>query len=475
MSDLATKAKKSLQWSALERFLTQGIQLAITLYLARLLGPTAFGLVGMLAVFIAIANVFVDSGFTSALIRKTDRTESDLVTAFYYNIGMAGLCYLTLYVSAPFVADFYQQRELQTLLRVLGLTVLINSFTLIPRVKLNVAMDFKTQAQISVLSVLISGPTAIILAINGYGVWALVTQTLLNASCATLLFNIFSPWLPRGCITKNSFSYLFSYGSKLLLSGLLDVTYNNLYQIIIGKKFSPAVVGQFSQANQLASVPTTTLTGIIQRVIFPLFSQLQDDPDRMANAYRKTIKLSALVIFPLIIGLGLIAKPLLTSLLGEQWQGTAALLTVLCFGYMLYPIHSINLNLLQVTGRSDLFLKLEVIKKIIGVTVLLISIPYGVLAMCIGFTLTSYLALLLNTYYTAKFTRLSQWQQCKDILPIWLAVIFSASLGYGVSSYLSQAWLQIGVNLSVALLVYGVYLVLAQKPLLLQLCSTLRR
>ncbi|MEN3797517.1 oligosaccharide flippase family protein [Aeromonas caviae] len=475
MSDLATKAKKSLQWSALERFLTQGIQLAITLYLARLLGPTAFGLVGMLAVFIAIANVFVDSGFTSALIRKTDRTESDLVTAFYYNIGMAGLCYLTLYVSAPFVADFYQQQELQTLLRVLGLTVLINSFTLIPRVKLNVAMDFKTQAQISVLSVLISGPTAIILAINGYGVWALVTQTLLNASCATLLFNIFSPWLPRGCITKNSFSYLFSYGSKLLLSGLLDVTYNNLYQIIIGKKFSPAVVGQFSQANQLASVPTTTLTGIIQRVIFPLFSQLQDDPDRMANAYRKTIKLSALVIFPLIIGLGLIAKPLLTSLLGEQWQGTAALLTVLCFGYMLYPIHSINLNLLQVTGRSDLFLKLEVIKKIIGVTVLLISIPYGVLAMCIGFTLTSYLALLLNTYYTAKFTRLSQWQQCKDILPIWLAVIFSASLGYGVSSYLSQAWLQIGVNLSVALLVYGVYLVLAQKPLLLQLCSTLRR
>ncbi|MFG0764786.1 lipopolysaccharide biosynthesis protein [Aeromonas media] len=475
MSDLATKAKQGLQWSALERFLTQGIQLAITLYLARLLGPTAFGLVGMLAVFIAIANVFVDSGFTSALIRKTDRTESDLVTAFYYNIAMAGLCYLALYVSAPFVADFYQEAELQTLLRVLGLTVLINSFTLIPRVKLNVAMDFKTQAKISVLSVLISGPIAVILAINGYGVWALVTQTLLNASCATLLFNLFSPWLPRGFITKNSFSYLFSYGSKLLLSGLLDVTYNNLYQIIIGKKFSPAVVGQFSQANQLASVPTTTLTGIIQRVTFPLFSQLQDDPDRMANAYRQTLKLSALVIFPLIVGLGLIAKPLLTSLLGEQWQDAAALLTVLCLGYMLYPIHAVNLNLLQVTGRSDLFLKLEVMKKVIGVTVLLLSIPYGVLAMCIGFTLTSYLALLLNTYYTAKLTHLSQWQQCKDILPIWLAVVVAATLGYGAGLYFPQAWLQITVNLSVALLGYGMYLVLAQKPLLLQLRSTLRR
>lgn len=475
MTDLATKAKKGLKWSALERFLTQGIQLVITLYLARILGPTAFGLVGMLAVFIAIANVFVDSGFTSALIRKTDRTESDLVTAFYYNIAMAGLCYLALYISAPFVADFYQQVELQTLLRVLGSAVLFNAFTLIPRVKLNVAMDFKTQAKISVLSVLISGPTAILLAINGYGVWALVTQTLLNASCTALLFNFFSPWLPRGRITINSFSYLFGYGSKLLLSGLLDVTYNNLYQIIIGKKFSPAVVGQFSQANQLASVPTTTLIGIIQRVTFPLFSQLQDEQDRMTNAYRQTLKLSAVVIFPLIVGLGLIAKPLLTSLLGEQWQGAAALLMVLCLGYMLYPIHSINLNLLQVTGRSDLFLKLEVMKKVIGVTVLLISIPYGVLAMCIGFTLTSYLALLLNTYYTARLTHLSQWQQCKDILPIWLAVVVAAALGYGTGLYFPQALLQIAINLSVALLVYSLYLILAQKPLLLQLRSTLHR
>lgn len=475
MTDFASKTKKSLQWSALERFLTQGIQLAITLYLARLLGPTAFGLVGMLAVFIAIANVFVDSGFTSALIRKTDRTESDLVTAFYYNIAMAGLCYFALYISAPLVAAFYQQAELQALLRILGLAVLINSFTLIPRVKLNVAMDFKTQAKISVLSVLISGPTAIILAINGYGVWALVAQTLFNASCATFLFNLFAPWLPRGLITKNSFNYLFSYGSKLLLSGLLDVTYNNLYQIIIGKKFSPIEVGQFSQANQLTSLPAMTLTSIIQRVTFPLFSQLQDEPDRMANAYRQTLKLSALVIFPLIVALGLIAKPLLTSLLGEQWQGAAMLLTVLCLGYMLYPIHSLNLNLLQVTGRSDLFLKLEVMKKVIGVTVLLLSIPYGVLAMCLGFTLTSYLALLLNTYYTAKLTHLSQWQQCKDILPIWLAVIFAAAVGYGSGLYFPQAWLQIAINLSVALLVYGMYLVLAQKPLLLQLRSTLRR
>ncbi|ABM24309.1 polysaccharide biosynthesis protein [Shewanella sp. W3-18-1] len=476
MSDLATKTKKGLQWSAIERLLTQGMQLGITLLLARLLGPTAFGLVGMLTVFIAIANVFVDSGFTSALIRKSDRSESDLVTAFYYNIGMAAVCYLALYISAPAIAEFYQQSELQSLLRVLGITVLINAFTLIPRVKLNVVMDFKTQAKISIISVLISGSISMTLAINGLGVWALVIQTLINSSCTTLLFNLFVPWLPRGNLTKASFSYLFGYGSKILISSLLEVIYSNIYQIIIGKKFSPAVVGQFTQANQLASVPAMTLTAIIQRVTFPLFSQLQDNPEKMESAYRLTLKTAAMVIFPLIVGLGLIAQPLLTELLGAQWQDAAGLLSVLCLGYMLYPIHAINLNLLQITGRSDLFLKLEVFKKIIGVVILLNTIRYGVLGMCIGLSVTSYVALLLNTYYTAKLTRISQWQQCKDLTPIWLAVMLSAVLAYATGlSWQALPWLQILINISVALLSYSLYLVLAQRPLLLQLQSALRR
>ncbi|MEO3986517.1 lipopolysaccharide biosynthesis protein [Plesiomonas shigelloides] len=476
MSELVNKTKKGLQWSAIERILSQGFQLLITLLLARLLGPDAFGLVGMLAVFIAIANVFVDSGFTSALIRKTDRCDSDFVTAFYYNIAISLLCYLVLYISAPHVANFYQQRELQSLLRVLGLTVVINAFTLIPRVKLNVVMDFKTQATVSIVSILISGTIAILLAINGFGVWALVTQTLLTAICNTTLYNLLAPWLPSGKVSRQSFKYLFGYGSKLLLSGILDVTYNNLYQIIIGKKFSPTVVGQFSQANQLASVPASTLTGIIQRVSFPMFSQLQEEPIKLGNAYQLTLKMAAIVIFPLIIGLGLIAEPLLTSLLGSQWQPAATLLTVLCLGYMLYPIHSINLNLLQVTGRSDLFLKLEVLKKIIGVIILLLSISHGLLAMAIGLSITSYIALLLNTYYTAKLTHISQWQQCKDIAPIWLAVIFSAALAYVAGlAWQAQPLLQIVINLGVALLCYFLYLFIAQKPLMLQLRTIIYR
>nr|AXL04964.1 hypothetical protein [Aeromonas hydrophila] len=475
MAELATKTTEALKWSALERFLTQGIQLAITLLLARLLGPTAFGLVGMLAIFIAIANVFVDSGFTSALIRKTDRNESDYVTAFYYNIVVAGFCYMGLYISAPFIAAFYQQHDLVVLLRVLGITVVINGFMLIPKVKLSIVMDFKTQAKISVISVFVGGCTSIALAMNGYGVWALIVQTLVNASCNVLLFNILVPWWPRVKGSKQSFLYLFGFGSKLLLSGLLEVAYNNLCQLIIAKKFTPAAVGQFTQANQLASVPSITLTGILQRVTFPLFSQLQHEPEKMADGYRFAIKIAAIVIFPLIMGLGLISEPLLTSLLGSQWQPASILLTVLCIGYMLYPIHAINLNLLQVIGRSDLFLKIEVVKKIIGVAILLVSIPYGVLAMAIGLSITSYIALLLNTYYTAKLTHISQWQQFKDLAPIWIAVILSTLLAFVAGlTWQSQPWLQIVINIGVALCCYLLYLLLAQKPLLTRLNSILR-
>lgn len=475
MSDLMTKTKKGLQWSAIERILTQGLQLGVMLLLARLLGPTAFGLVGILAVFIAIANVFVDSGFSSALIRKADRSESDVITAFYYNIVMSSLCYLILYASAPYVAEFYQQAELQQLLRILGITVLINAITLIPRMQLTVAMDFKTQAKISIISVLVSGSTAMALAIMGYGVWALVIQTLLSAGCTALLFNLFAPWRPTGRTSKASFKYLFGFGSKLMISGLLEVIYSNLSQIIIGKKFSTNVLGQYVQANQLASVPATTLTSIIQRVTFPMFCQMQDDIEKMANAYRMTLKMAAVVIFPMIIGLGLVAKPLLLTMLGEQWIPAASLLSVLCLGYMLYPIHAINLNLLQVKDCSDLFLRLEIFKKVIGVAILFISIPYGVLTMCVGLAVTSYFALFINTYYTAKLIGISQWQQCKDLWPIWFAVIVSAALAYMAGSYFQTTpWLQILINLSVALTCYMLYLLFAHKALLTQLRLALR-
>ena len=474
MSDLLAKTKKGLQWSAIEKLLTQAIQISITLILARLLGPAAFGLVGMLTVFIAISNVFIDGGFTSALIRKTGRSENDLATAFYYNFFVSCLCYLAIFICSPYISDFYQQTELKILLRVLGVVLLINVFNLIPRVLLTIDMDFKSQAKISIISIFISGITAILMAINDCGVWSLVAQALLTAIFTTLLSNFFFPWFPKGQLTKDSFQYLFGFGNKLLISGLLDVIYNNLYQIIIGRKSSPSVVGEFTQANQLASVPAITLTSIIQRVTYPMFSQLQDDVVKMEYIYHLTLRMAAAVIFPLVMGIAIVAKPLLTLFLGEQWQNAAILLSIMCFGYMLFPIHSISLNLLQVKGRSDIFLKLEVMKKTIGVAILLMTIPFGVSAMCVGLSVTSYFSLFLNTYYTARLTSISQWQQYKDLLPIWLAVITSSAIAYWIGLYFQGIpLLQLLVSLIIALFCYVFYLVLAQKSLLMKFRSAL--
>lgn len=433
MSELQKKTTSGLKWSAIERLATQAIQLVIMLVLARMLGPHAFGLIGMLAVFIAISQVFVDSGFSSALIRKAERTESDFSTTFYFNIAVSLTCYLALFISAPYIADFYQQPALIDLTRVLGLTVCVNSLSLVQRAKLTIEIDFKTQAKASLASVGISSLVAIIVATNDYGVWALVAQTLTMATCNTLILNVIHPWLPKHPFSMKSFKDLFGFGSKLLVSGLLDTVFKNIYQIVIGKQFSAVEVGQFTQANQLSSMPAMTITTIIQRVTYPMMSQLQHNEDKLEAAYLLTLRLSAVVIFPLMFGLAVIAQPLINVVLGDSWQQAATLVSILSISFLLYPIHAINLNLLQVKGRSDLFLKLEIIKKVIISIILVITIPFGVKAICIGMVLQSYIGLWLNTFYTGRLTKLSQLKQCKALLPIWLISGICCYFGWWLS------------------------------------------
>lgn len=425
MSELKNKTVNGLKWSALERVLSQGVQLLLMLVLARILGPKSFGLIGMLAIFIALGQVFIDSGFSSALIRKIDRTNVDYSTAFYFNIIVALCFYIILYFLSPLIATFYQQPELSQLTKVIGLSIIANSFTIVPRTMLTVAMNFKAQAKASICSVIFGGIIALIFAWNGYGVWSLVAQTVSTAVFSAIFLNLITRWVPSFCFSKGSFDYLFGFGGKLLVSGLLDTTFNNLYQIIIGKKFNAISVGQFTQANQISSIPAMTMTNIIQRVTYPMFSHMQSDQKKMDEYYLLTMKVAALFIFPLMAGIAIIAKPFLQLVLGMQWQDAAGLVTILAFAYMLYPIHAINLNILQVKGRSDLFLKLEVIKKLLGVSIIIVTMNLSIYYMCIGLLLHSYLALLLNTYYTGKLTGLSILRQFKEITPIWVITMVS--------------------------------------------------
>lgn len=464
--NLKQKTTSSLKWSAIDRLTTQLIQLIVMLVLARILGPHAFGLIGMLAIFIAVSQVFVDSGLSSALIRKLDRSEIDYSTAFYFNIGIALVCYTLLYFCAPYIASFYQQPELTSLTRVLSLVVIINSFAIVQRTKLSIDMDFKTQAKASLTAVAISSLVALCLAYYNFGVWSLVTQTLVYAVFNVIFLNILHRWLPRFNFSLESFRYLFCFGSKLMISGLIDSIYQNIYQIVIGKKFSVLDVGYFTQANQLIKTPATTMTAIIQRVTYPILCSIQNDENRLNAAYLLTLRLSAVVIFPILFGIGAIADPLIPELLGIEWKPAALLASILATGLLLYPIHAINLNYLQVKGRSDLFLKLEIIKKIIITIMLIVTIPYGISAICIGIVIQSYIALFINTYYNGRIGNLSGIIQLKALLPIWLIAITACSIASFLANLVAfSAWLTIVITVIIAIIIYIVSIRLLQNDL----------
>ena len=416
-NSLKQVATKGVLWSSIERFSVQGIQFVIMIIMARLLTPEDYGLVGMLTIFLAVSQSLIDSGFSQALIRKQNRTEVDNSTVFYFNIAVGLALYLLFYISAPWVADFYGLPELSLVMRVICLGIIFNSLAVVQRALLTVRIDFKTQAKASLIAAVISGMAGIILAYTGFGVWALVCQQLVNLGINTFLLWIFSKWKPMRTYSWKSFRELFSFGSKLLASGLLDTTYNNIYPIVIGKVFSAGDLGHYTRAQQFSVFPSSNITGILQRVTYPVLCSIQNDIDRLRGVYRKFLKLSAYVVFPLMTGLAAVSFPFIRIVLGEKWIFCAALLQIICFSMMWYPIHAINLNLLQVQGRSDLFLRLEIIKKAIGVSILCLTIPLGLKAMCFGGVVSSLLCLVINTFYTGKLIQVGFIMQMRDLFP----------------------------------------------------------
>lgn len=456
MSDsLKSKTVKGVVWSSIERFSTQGVQFLIMIIMARLLTPKDYGLIGMLAIFLAVAQSLIDSGFSQALIRKQDRTDVDNSTVFYFNIVVSSALYLILFIAAPFVADFYNQPELTSVMRVVCLGVILNSLAVVQRALLTVRIDFKTQAKASLSAAVISGCIGIVLAYCGFGVWSLVVQQLLNLSVNTLLLWIFSKWRPIAVFSWKSFHELFAFGSKLLASGLLDTLYRNIYPIVIGKLFSASSLGHYTRAHQFSEFPSSNVTGIIQRVTYPILCGIQDETERLAIVYRKFLKLSAFIIFPLMIGLSAVARPFIDIALGTQWGFCGQLLQIICFAMMWYPIHAINLNLLQVKGRSDLFLRLEIIKKILGITVLCITAPFGLVVMCYGQIFNSIVALVINTYYTGKLINVGFIRQMNDLLPTILLSLTMFGAILLVNGFIEANIYRLIIGVLVGVIVYA--------------------
>ena len=454
MSSLKDKTVKGVIWSAVDRFSAQGIQFVFSILIARLLVPEDYGVVAMLGIFMAVSQTFIDSGFGTALIRKIDRTEEDFSTVFYFNIVVATLFYFALFFAAPAIANFYNTPLLESITKVVALNLIINSLSGIHNAKLSIAIDFKSRAKISIVSTLLTGAVGLWMAYAGYGVWALVVQNLFSSAIRTVLLWVIVKWYPKLVFSWKSFKELFSFGSKLLASALLDTLYNNIYTLVIGKVFSPSTLGVYSKANALAQFPSSNITGVLQGVTFPVLSTIQNEDDRLADAYKRFLKIAAFVVFPLMIGLSAVADPFIRLVLTDKWEGAIYLLQIMCFWMMWYPIHAINLNILQVKGRSDYFLKLEIIKKIQGVVVLCITVPMGIVAMCYGSLISSIISLVWNTHYTKKLIGYGFFAQMKDLLPIILHALVMGLIVAIVVHFMPTLWLKLIVGVLTGIIYY---------------------
>ena len=460
MSSLRDKTVKGVIWSSVDRFSAQGIQFVFSILIARLLVPEDYGVIAMLNIFLAVSQTFIDSGFSTALIRKVDRTETDFSTVFYFNIAVAVVFYFALFFSAPAIANFYNTPLLESITKIVALNLIIGSLSGIHNAKLSIAIDFKSRAKVSIVSTLLTGTIGLWMAYSGYGVWALVVQNLFSGIIRTVMLWMIVKWRPALVFSWISFKELFSFGSKLLASGLLDTIYNNVYTLVIGKVFSPSVLGTYSRANGLAEFPSSNITGVLQGVTFPVLSSIQNEDVRMADAYKRFLKLSAFLVFPLMIGLAAIADPFVRLILTDKWEGTIPLLQIICFAMMWYPIHAINLNILQVKGRSDYFLRLEIIKKLQGFLILFASLPFGIIAMCYGRVIGNLIALVWNTYYTKKLIGYGFIAQMKDLLPILIHSIFMGLIVAVIVSYIPLLWFKLIVGVLIGAIYYiaGAYI-----------------
>lgn len=457
---LKNKTIKGVFWSSVERFSIQGIHFLVTLVLARILTPKDFGLIGMLTVFIALAQSLIDSGFSLALIRKQDRTDTDNSSVFYFNIVTSIFVYLLLYAVAPFVSVFFHEPQLTELMRVLCLVVIINSFAVIQRVIYTSAVNFKIQAKATTLAAIISGIIGIVMAIQGFGVWSLVFQQLSSAFFTTILLWYYSKWKPKFVFSWKSFKKLYLFGFNLMVVGIFETLYQNSYQIFIGRYFSAAQLGFFTQAKHIATLPSSNISGIIGRVTYPVMSKLQDDNRRLSDYYRKMARVLAFIVFPLMCGLAALSFQTVEILIGRKWQFAAVLLIPLSFSFMFYPVHAVNMNILQVKGLSKLYLQSELIKKVISIAFLVGTIPFGIVVMCYGRIVSSLLTLLINMFYTSKQVEISLFTLIKDLIPILTLSLSMFVVVWFISRTVENIYLQLQIGFFIGGLFYtgGAYI-----------------
>lgn len=455
---LKHKAIRAFGWSLSDKLINQVGYLVVTVYLARLIGPESFGLIGMLTIFTLLVDSVVSGGFTNALVQRSQHlTEDDACTVFWVNLGWGGGMYAALYVAAPWIAQFYRQPELIDIARVLFLVVIINTFTVVARAKLTIAIDFKSQAIANTIATLLSSTLAVFLAQQGYGYWALVWLMVSKALLASAGTWWFCRWLPQWRFSGASFSALFGFGSKLMLAGFVATLVNNLYVALIGRFYNATQVGFYTQATNLSNYLYQFIASSLQGVTYPIMTSIKEDRERLVGIYKQLISITMLVCLPLLVGFAAIAEDVVQLFLGEEWLPTVPVLVALCIARTVTPISAINMNILNAVGRSDLFLKVDLSKLPMALGALFIALPYGIQGLAWASVCTSFIAFFINAWFPGKMFGFGGLAQLRLALPY----IAASALMFASVRFLpwSASYLGIMGKITMGALVYTVLLV----------------
>lgn len=451
---LKSTAIKGIIWTAVDKFAVQLGQFIVGIMLARILLPEDFGLIGMLTLFIALSQIFIESGLGTGLIQRQDRSDVDFSTLFVFNLAVSTFFYLVLFISAPFISSFFSQPQLTDLTRILGLILFLNAFGIVQRTKLTIAIDFKSIAKSNVIGMVAGGLSGLIAATSGYGVWSLVVQVLIGSFASSLSLWFFSNWSPTIAFSKKSFRSLFRYGSKLLIAGLYAQILNNVNNICVGKFYPIASLGYYTRAKSFADISAGTIVSILQQATFPILASVQHDKDKLVSVYRRIIRMSAFMIIPFMSLIALLAKPIVILLLTEKWAPLIPLLQWIVFSRIFLPMSAINMNLLNAIGRSDLFLKVDLCKFPLTILAMIITIPIGVKAMIIGHVITSAISFIINAYLPGKLYGYGPVNQLKDMLPFCTATIGMAIGVFVLSYFIDNLVLHLILGTALGLVIY---------------------
>ena len=451
-------------WVGFEKCSTHVLQFVIGIILARLLTPDDYGMVGMLAVFIALSNLFVDSGFGLALIQKKERTEEDYSTVFFFNLAMSVLAYLILFLAAPLIASFYKMPDLCNLCRVMSLGLPLGALCTIQRTRMTINLDFRSQTYVSIVALIASGIVGITLAYRGWGVWALAWQGIASSLMSIALLWWLAKWCPRMAFSVPSFKRFFSFGWKHLCTCFISVVYDNVYTLVIGKSFGAADLGHFTRACGYPALAANTVSDTVLRVNFPILAQFQDDHEKLVSVYRKMLRAPMFLLIPLLLGMAVTARPLIVTMIGEKWLPCVPYLQVVCVAMIFYPLSNVNLNLLYVKGRTDIVLKLDLIKKPIAFAIVFCAIPFGILGMCFSKMIYNMIAFSINCYYTKKLLGYGLLDQLKGISFLLVNSAVMVGVVFLVMRLFDANWMKLLVGVSAGAAAYALLALLTKDP-----------